>query len=178
MTIVRFAREDESVSYGLLAGDEIQPIDGSPFGTWSEDGLAGRAERGAPARSGRSGQGAGAGRQLPRSPRQHPRADPAGAVLEDSERLHRPRRHHPAARGPGARRRRGRGGGGDRPVVQPRFRAGSAELRARLHLRQRRQRSSLAARRQPVVARQVRPTPSARSAPPSSPASTPATCRW
>ena len=38
MTIVRFAREDESVSYGLLAGDEIQPIDGSPFGTWSETG--------------------------------------------------------------------------------------------------------------------------------------------
>ena len=38
MTFVRFAREDESISYGLLAGDEIQPIDGSPFGTWSEAG--------------------------------------------------------------------------------------------------------------------------------------------
>ena len=38
MTFVRFAREDESVSFGLLAGDEIQPIGGSPFGSWSEEG--------------------------------------------------------------------------------------------------------------------------------------------
>ena len=38
MNFVRFAREDESVSYGLLAGDEIQPLAGSPFGTWSEEG--------------------------------------------------------------------------------------------------------------------------------------------
>ena len=38
MTFVRFAREDESVSFGLLAGDEIQPLGGSPFGSWSEEG--------------------------------------------------------------------------------------------------------------------------------------------
>lgn len=38
MTFVRFAREDESVAYGLLAGEEIQPLSGSPFGNWSEQG--------------------------------------------------------------------------------------------------------------------------------------------
>ncbi len=38
MTFVRFAREDESVAYGLLAGEEIQPLVGSPFGGWSEQG--------------------------------------------------------------------------------------------------------------------------------------------
>ena len=38
MTFVRFAGEDESVSYGVLGGEEIQPLDGSPFATWSEQG--------------------------------------------------------------------------------------------------------------------------------------------
>jgi len=38
MNFVRFS-SDESVSYGLLSGEEIQPIDGSPFGDWSETGV-------------------------------------------------------------------------------------------------------------------------------------------
>ena len=38
MTFVRFAGEDESVSYGVFGGEEIQPLDGSPFATWSEQG--------------------------------------------------------------------------------------------------------------------------------------------
>ena len=91
MTFVRFAREDESVSFGLLAGDEIQPISGSPFGSWSEEGAAvalSAVRLLAPVEPSK-------GLALAGNFRDHlhgtPGTDPAGAVLEGTERLHRPR---------------------------------------------------------------------------------------
>ena len=122
------------------------------------------ARGGAPARADTADEGAGDRPQLPQPPRlgrgdggrRTARAGAAGAVHQDAELRDRPRRGDRAASRRGSRRRGGRGRRRDRPPRTQHPRGARRGLHPRLHLRQRCLRAPLAARRPPVVARQVR----------------------